>query len=914
MAKKQDTNKDKNNKNSQASEVNNQNPHKKKSKKVFKWVGLSILFAFLAVAVISVGYVVAVVKNTSPIDINKVVNVNQTLQAYDSNGEFIASLHGKQDYQKATSSQIPKNLKNAIVAVEDERFYDHKGIDVKRMLGAVANDAIYVVTGKGGLQGASTLTQQLVKNTILTNKQTIERKISEAYLSLKLEKMLTKDEILTAYLNHFPVGGITYGAQAGAKLYFDKNVEDLSLIQCAYLAGVTQAPTSYSAFTPANEKNPSTYINRTKTVLSKMLEHNYITQKEYDKAIKDLDSGKLDFKKTTKDYKLPYEDFVYPAVDQVEKDLKEKYKYTDEQVQTLIQTGGLKIYTTMDRNLQDYTQKVLNNYYNYGINGYDTLDSDGVPLLQASATITDYKTGKVIAMVGGRGKQGARSLNRAYSSLRSVGSAIKPITVYGPAIDTKKATAATVIDDAPIPKSVSSYSPKNSPDTYQGLIPIRESLRLSSNVGSVQTQRMVGNETSLAYGEKFGIKFNSQSRNPSTFALGQFNNSPKNPDGANTYIMSSAIGTFGNSGVYVKPMLYTRVEDQNGNVILENKKQEEKVFSPQAAYIVYDMLKGPLTYNAQKANLGYMPAAGKTGTSSDSRDYWFVGLTPHLSGAVWVGYDNQTPIKGGGSGKTASNLWGLIMKKANEGLTTEDIKKPSGIVEVEVCKDSGLLATDLCKNDPRGDRTYTEMFIDGTQPKSYCETHVNVEVNRINGSLATDNTPSYLKQSKIFIKKAHPNSVTADYNYVLPSSYDNNTSVETNNNGYSHNNNSTYNNNTNSTNNNASTTDNNNTNNNNTRTTSNSNNTDSSNSTTRANTAHVRNVNTNNSHVNNVISNEKEHIANTLKTLTNNDKESKNNPIANKDSKNKNDSTDSKNTNKDSENKTKNDNNKSKNN
>lgn len=291
MAKKQDTINDKNNKNSQASE-NNPKSDKKKSRKVFKWVGLTILFGFLAVAVISVGYVVAVVKNTAPIDINKVVNVNQTLQVYDSNYEFIASLHGKEDYQKTTSGQIPKNLKNAIVAVEDERFYDHKGVDVKRMLGAVANDAIYVVTGKGGLQGASTLTQQLVKNTILTNKQTIERKISEAYLSLKLEKMLTKDEILTAYLNHFPVGGIAYGAQAGAQMYFDKDVEDLSLIQCAYLAGVTQAPTSYSAFTPANEKNPSLYINRTKTVLSKMLEHNYITQKQYDKAIKDLDSDR----------------------------------------------------------------------------------------------------------------------------------------------------------------------------------------------------------------------------------------------------------------------------------------------------------------------------------------------------------------------------------------------------------------------------------------------------------------------------------------------------------------------------------------------------------------------------------------------------------------------------------------------
>ena len=785
MADKKDTNKDKNIKKSQASKINdsksksNKNISKKsKKKKIFKWIGLSILFAFLAIAVIGVGYVVAVVKNTPPIDINKVVNVDQTLQAYDNKDEFIASLHGKEDYQKATSDEIPQNLKDAIVSIEDERFYEHNGIDIKRILGAVANDAIYVVTGKGGLQGASTLTQQLVKNTILTNKQTIERKVSEMYLSLELEKMLTKDEILTAYLNHFPVGGIAYGAQAGAQMYFDKDVKDLSLIQCAYLAGVTQAPTSYSAFTPRNEKDPSIYINRTKTVLSKMLEHNYITQDEYNKAVKDLDAGKLNFKKSKTDYRLPYEDFIYPAVDQVKKDLKEKYKYSDEQVENLIQTGGLKVYTTMDRNLQDYAQKVLNNYNNYGINGSDKLGKDGVPLLQASATITDYRTGEVITMVGGRGDQGARSLNRAYDALRSVGSSTKPLTVYGPAIDTKKATAATVVDDSPIPKSMLSSSPKNSPDTYQGLIPLRESLRVSSNVGATLTQQfMVGNATSLAYGEKFGLKYHNKDYSYSAYALGQFDNSPSNPDGGNTYIMSSAIGTFGNNGVYVKPRLYTKVVDENGKVLLDSTKHEEKILSPQAAYIVYDMMKGPLTYNAQRANLGAMPAAGKTGTSSDVKDYWFAGLTPHFSGAVWVGYDNQASIKGGGSGRTASNLWGLIMKKANEGLSTKDIEKPSGIVEVAVCKDSGLLATDLCRNDPRGNRVYTEMFIDGTQPTSYCETHVSARVNSLTGLLATDNTPLGLITNRIFIKKDHPNSVTADYKYVLPTSYDSMTSM-----------------------------------------------------------------------------------------------------------------------------------------
>lgn len=784
MADKKVPKKNKNTKSSQTSRSNvsksnsskkSSSKKSKKSKKIFKWTILTIIFAVLVIAVIGVGYIVAVVKNTPPVDINQVVNVDQTLAAYDDNDKFIASLHGKENYQKVSSEEIPKNLKNAIVAIEDERFYEHNGVDARRILGALANDAVYLVTRKGGLQGASTLTQQLVKNTILTNKQTAERKISEIYLALELEKMLSKDEILTAYLNHFPVGGIAYGAKAGASMYFSKDVSDLNLIECAYLAGVTQAPTAYSAYNPNNEKDPTPYIKRTKAVLSKMLEHNYITKAEYDKAIKDLDNGKLKFKRTKTDYRLPYEDFIYATVDQVKKDLKAKYKYSDEQVENLVSTGGLKVYTTMDKKIQDSTQNILNNYSNFNIPGTDKVDENGIPLLQASATVTDYKTGKVLALVGGRGDQDAQSLNRAYGSLRPTGSSSKPLTVYGPAIDSQKLTAASVIDDAPIPKSVSSYNPTNTPNQYYGLTTLRESLKRSSNVGATLTLLETGSDTALSYGQKFGLKYTEDDINkkePSVLALGQFPNDPKDPDGGNTYLMSSAIGTFGNGGIYVKPRLYTKVIDNNGNVILDNEIQEEKILSKQAAYIVYDMLKGPIQYNAQRAQFGSMPVAGKTGTTSYNKDYWFAGLTPNLSAAVWVGYDKNNSIKGGGSGTTASNLWGKIMKVANEGLSTKDIEKPDGIVEVAVCKDSGKLPTDLCKNDPRGNRIYTEMFIKGTEPKQSCETHVSVSVNTLNGKLANSNTPSGLIAQKVFIKKLYPNSKTEDYKYVLPSSSD----------------------------------------------------------------------------------------------------------------------------------------------
>lgn len=752
---------------------------KKGKKKVFKWIGLSALFLFLASIVVGLGFVIAIIKNTPPVDVNKVLSNEQTAKFTYRNDKYWTQLNSKEDRTPLKSDQIPKNLKNAIVAIEDERFYDHHGVDPKRLLGATFHSIVYKLTGKGGLQGGSTLTQQLVKNTLLTNEQSIERKVKEMYLSLELEKSLTKDQILTAYLNSYPVGGVAYGAGAGAEMYFDKPAKDLNLIQSAFLAGITQAPTAYSPFTEAAKKDPSRYLNRTKTVLFKMNELGFISKEEYDKAIKDLDNGKLKFKSSKKTYKLPHEDFLYATLDQVKADLKAKYKYSDEEVNSLISTGGLVIHSTMDKDLQEHTQQVLNNYSNFNLAGYDQVDKDGTPLVQAAATVIDYKTGEVVAMVGGRGEQGAQSLNRAYTALNPVGSAVKPLTVYGPAIDTKVMTAGSTIYDAPIPKSVYHFSPKNSPDQYKGLIPLRDSLKYSSNVGAYLTELKVGPETGTSYGEEFGLKFNKESKNTmSATALGQFNNDPNDIDGGNPYIMAAALGTFGNDGKYVKPRLYTTVKDASGKVILESKKESKQILSPQAAYIVYDMMKGPISYNAGGAKFGSMPVAGKTGTTTDSKDLWFAGLTPHYSGAVWFGRDDNKMLPSGRSSSTAASIWGKIMSYANEGLSTTDIKRPSGIVEVPICSVSGELATDLCKNAQGGEYTrgvYNELFIAGTEPTSYCETHVSAKVNSANGMLAGPNTPSGLLTNKIFINCPNPYMGALDSKFYLPTSQDNTT-------------------------------------------------------------------------------------------------------------------------------------------
>ncbi|MGL4875632.1 MAG: transglycosylase domain-containing protein [Clostridium sp.] len=746
---------------------------KSKAKKILKYSLLSLLLLFLSVCVVGIGYVFAVIKSTPELDPDKIRNGSQSLVMLNKDNDVLDSpVFSETMKTELTSKEIPQNLKDAIVSIEDERFYEHNGIDIKRIAGALLYDVKYVITGKGGMQGASTITQQLIKNTYLTNERSIDRKIKEIFLALQLEKQLSKEEILVAYLNNFPVGGTSYGAEAGAKYYFNKKAKDLSLIECAYLAGVTQATHTYNAHNPDNKKDPSRYMNRTKTVLSKMKEHNYITEKEYDDSIKSLDSGKLKFKRGTTDYTIKHEAFLTASLDQVKKDLKSKLKCTDEEVNNLLATGGLKIYTTLDEKLQDEVQKIMDDPNNYNIAGASEKNKDGVYKLQSSAAIYDYRSNEVVAMVGGRGKQPARSNNRAYSDLRSVGSAIKPLTSYGPAIDQKVMTAGSVIDDAQTPATKKVYAGSNSPDSYKGLLTLRESLKYSSNIGSALTANEVGTKTGVKYGEQLGLVFNKNSQGVSTVGLGQFDNA-NGSDGGNTFKVAAAYGVFGNGGIYSDPKLYTKVLDRDGNVILESNTTKTNVFSPQTAYILYDMLKGPLTYNGSSAKFGAMPVSGKTGTTSNNKDYWFAGLTPHYSAAVWVGYDNQKSIQGGGSGRTAAALWGKIMKPAHKGLSTTDIKKPNGIVSTSICIDSGKLPTALCKRDPRGNRIRSELFISGTQPTGYCETHVEVVVNKNNNLLANENTPEALKVSKVFIKKDYPNSNAADSKFAVPTASDN---------------------------------------------------------------------------------------------------------------------------------------------
>ena len=511
-----------------------------------------------------------------------------------------------------------------------------------------------------------------------------------------------------------------------------------------------------------------------------MRELGYITQEEYDQAYAFTDANEFVFSQTLITYKLNYEWFVYPALDQVKRDLKEKYKYTDEEVNKLLANGGLKIYTTMDREMQDSAQEVLNERTSFNKLIYmliQLLPINGTPALQAAAVIMDYRTGQIKAMVGGRGEQPARSTNRAYYALRSIGSTTKPLTVYGPAIDTKTITAGTVLDDAGLPSSIQSkyggYNPANWNKVSDGLITARQSIALSKNVPTVLIEDKLGIETGLAYGEKLGLVYSEESKGIATISLGEFTEAEANPDGGNPYILASAFGSFGNNGLYTEPILYTKVVDATGKVILEPKLNQTQVFSPQTAYIMRDLLKGPLSFDGSLAKIPNMPVIGKTGTTSNVTDFLFAGLTPYYSGAVWIGYDNRSAMGGASYSSSAASLWGAMMAPIHENLEYKEFDgNPGGVTSVAICKDSGKRPTDLCNKDPRGSRVYNELFIAGTEPTGVCDVHVTAKVNKNNNKLATENTPKNLIEERVFIKKANPSSGTADYQYVLPTEKD----------------------------------------------------------------------------------------------------------------------------------------------
>lgn len=570
-------------------------PKKKSPMRRFLWI-VGIL-VFLIIAGAGCGFIGATMS-----DLPEVANVKPAAssQIYDVHGNLITTVHATENRLPVKLSQVPKDLQNAFIATEDNRFYSHHGVDPIGIMRAIWVN----IAHDGVAEGGSTITQQLARNAFLTQDLTLKRKIMEAMLAIRIEQYYTKQEILEMYLNQIYFGQGAYGVQAAAHVYFGKNVQDLDLAQSAMLAGLPQSPNYYSPLT-----NYKAGKARQAVVLGQMVKYDYIDQATADKA-KDEDLGLREKSEAAhSDNNASY------FIDYVISEIAEKYG------DDAVYKDGLKIYTTIDMKAQDAAVQAMHNLPNF------YTDDKGLTQPQGALIAINPHNGYIVAMVGGRGDD---SFNRAVLAERQPGSAFKPF-VYLAAIQDGM-TPGTVMDDKKI--EFNGWSPKNYEGTYSGQMTLHYALQHSVNTIAVQLADAVGMRKVLNLASSLGITTLDDSKdNNLAAALGGLTNGVKPID------MAVAYGTLANGGVKVKPVAITKIVDRNGQVVEENSTEEQRVVDPKYAYVITNMLESVMSGGTGGgASIG-RPAAGKTGTTDESKDAWFVGYTPDLVAAVWMGDD-----------------------------------------------------------------------------------------------------------------------------------------------------------------------------------------------------------------------------------------------------------------------------------
>ena len=708
---------------------------------------LGALFLCLAGGILA-GMTVAYISTAEELTQDQIMLTGFTTRVYDCHGNEIMALQGNKNREKVEFKDIPQDLKDAFVAIEDKRFYDHPGIDVKRIASAVKNFFIPGASSHGG----STITQQVIKNLTGNEDRSVKRKVQEWWIALHLERKLSKDDILELYLNLIYMGQNCYGVQAAAQTYFDKDVSELTLAECASIAGITNLPGKYDPFLKQGKENN---IKRQKVILKEMLDQEKITQAEYNKAIKEeLHFAESNKRSSESASNQPY--FIDQVVIDVKNDLI-KLGYSEELALKTIYNNGLRIYTTMDPKIQQAMDEVFQNE-----EYFTKINKKTSQTPQAAMVIIDGN-GYVRALYGGSGQKIGAPLNRASDPRveRQPGSTFKPIAVYGPALNERKITAATVIDDIPVYFQGIDKSPYplNDNRAYAGLTSIRNGLRRSVNVLAARVwQEILGPDLSLKYLDKVNI--NRDDERYLSLALG----GPRK--GVNPLQMAAAYVPFMSKGIYHEPVTYTKVLDMNGNVIIEKKPENRIVYDEATAYIMADMMKDVVISGTAsdigRLQGGKMPTAGKTGTTGNNYDKWFVGFTPYYAAAAWYGYDYNVSISSNEQSRVRK-IWKAVMEKAHEGLEPIEFTVPEeGLVKKRICVYSGKLATDLCSHDPRGSAVREEYFLRGTEPWDECDVHVSVQICKDctdesgNCKLAGPYCPEDSKEEKVFIKRPVP--------------------------------------------------------------------------------------------------------------------------------------------------------------
>ncbi len=656
--------------------------------------------------------------------------LNQTSVIYyqdKSTGEYQAlqNLYGEENRIWASYKDIPTNLVYATVAIEDKRFFQHSGVDWLRSMKASAN----LFLGGNSTYGASTVTQQLVKNLTNDNEVTVRRKLVEIFRALEMEKQYSKEDIMEWYLNTIYLGEQAYGVRTAAYTYFGKDVSELDLAECASLIAITNNPSIFDPY--ISEKTKAKNKERQTDILYEMWQQGYITENEYQNAKnEELQFQYADSSSETGDNSDYYSYFVDQVIRDVVNDLASATGYDTEVINRMILGGGYQIYSTIDVDVQNAAEEVYE-------------DLDNIPKtdstyqqLQSGIVIIDNETGDIAAIVGGVGqKEGSLTLSRATQSLLSPGSTIKPLAVYAPALEMGLITPATVYDDTPFTFGSSPW-PKNEDDTYHGLTNILTAMKRSTNTVAVKVLDDVGLDYAYHYAvndmhldtlvdqyELNGVNYTDKSY--WSLALGGM------VRGVTIRDLTAAYASIENKGTYREARTYTKVLDSDGNVVLDNTQSSNENMSEKTAYyLTYMMEETVKDGTGQEAQVPGIDTAGKTGTTSDDKDRWFAGYTSYYTGVVWCGYDQpqEVVLEDDSIENPASVLFNKVMTKVHEGKQNKAFEKPTSVIDVEVCQDSGNLVNDWCTKDIRGDRTVTIQLDGSDVPTSYCSTHVETDI------------------------------------------------------------------------------------------------------------------------------------------------------------------------------------------
>ncbi len=781
---------------------NESSSKKKNTKKVkktkviaFRVILIAIIIAVFAAVGAGFGIFMGILKGAPDISqLELKPTTDYTSFVYDYNGSEVERLSRGQNRIYADLDQIPKHLQDAVVAVEDERFWEHNGIDIKGILRAVVKN---LSTGKF-TEGASTITQQLIKNNILTSEKTITRKIQEQYLALQFNAVYEKEIILEYYLNTMHLGNGNNGVQAAANYYFNKDVSELSLRESVVIAGITQFPGRYDPI-----REPENNHEKSLIILNKMVEQGKITEAEKEEALaedpythiatvhKNIDTSSQSY-------------FVDAVIDQVIKDLQTRAGMTKVQANNTVYGGGVSIYTTLDQQIQsivdkhmaddslfpdrveysiDYTvsiekadgtvvhrgaqgiiaskddeQAFVNNRHNdWGVVEGDKLLNPVItltPQAQAAFVIMDHQTGHVQALSGGRGeKVGNRTFNRATTAERQPGSTFKVLASYAPALDMGLLSPGSVIMDEKVTfnkgKSYE-YTPNNWYSGYRGPVTVREGIYDSLNIIAVKAIDDVGLDNAFQYLQNFGFTTLTNQDKVYALPLGGLTT------GVTPLELNAAYAAIANKGTYTEPILYKEVRDRDGNLLLDNSTPETRpVIKSSTASMLTDMMEDTITEGTGSRigrNFPNMSIAGKTGTTSDNRDFLFAGYTPYYTATVWMGYD--TPKSFNNSNNSHLTLWAKIMQEIHQ---VKELPNKSfdldttGYKRASVCGASGKLATSLCRQDSTHG-IVTDYFSEENYPTKSCDVHGTVQICKVSGKIATEFCPPSSVVTRVRVK------------------------------------------------------------------------------------------------------------------------------------------------------------------